>query len=207
LADFEGSATEVAVTITCAEPGTAAGALYRPLDEIVPQLLPEQPPPLTFHVTLVLDVPPTVALNCCVFPVTTRTLLGEILTTIEWRIVTVDAADFEGSATEVAVTVTTAGLGTAAGAVYRPLDEIDPQVAPEQPVPLRAHVTAVLDVPVTLAANCCVFPTTTSAATGEMVTATGARTVTVADADLLGSANEVAVTLTCAGLGTAAGAV
>jgi hypothetical protein len=140
-------------------------------------------------------------------PVTTCTLAGEIPTTIECRIVTVDLADLVGSATEVAVTVTTAGLGTDAGAVYRPLDEIEPQVAPEQPAPLRAHVTAVFDEPVTVAANCCVFPVIISAAAGEMVTATGARIVTVADADLVGSANEVAVTVTCAGLGTTPGAV
>jgi hypothetical protein len=69
------------------------------------------------------------------------------------------------------------------------------------------HVTARLEVPVTVTANCCVFPVTISAAAGEMVTATGGRIVTVADADFVGSADEVAVTVTCAGLGTAPGAV
>jgi hypothetical protein len=58
------------------------------------------------------------------------------------------------SAVEVAVTVTGAGVGTAAGAVYRPLDEIVPQVAPEQPLPARLQVTVVSVVPVTVAANC-----------------------------------------------------
>jgi len=35
-----------------------------PLAEIAPQVAPEQPLPLTFQVTLVLDVPSTVAVNC-----------------------------------------------------------------------------------------------------------------------------------------------
>jgi hypothetical protein len=82
-----------------------------------------------------------------------------------------------------------------------------PQVAPEQPAPLRLHVTAVFDVPVTVAENCCVFPVITCAVDGETVTATGGRTVTIADADLVESATEVEVTFTCAGLGTVPGAV
>jgi hypothetical protein len=50
--------------------------------------------------------------------------------------------------------VTVAGDGTAAGAVYRPVEEIVPQVIPLQPVPDAVQVTAVFDVPVTEAANC-----------------------------------------------------
>jgi hypothetical protein len=82
-----------------------------------------------------------------------------------------------------------------------------PQVFPEQPAPLRLHVTAVFVVLITLAVNCCVLPATTRAVVGEMLTATGGRMVTVADADLLVSATEAAVTITRAGLGTVAGAV
>ena len=55
--------------------------------------------------------------------------------------------------------------------------------------------------------NCCVLPANTDTVTGEIVTDTGNTTVTVADADLLVSAFEVAVTVTCGVLGTAAGAV
>jgi hypothetical protein len=82
-----------------------------------------------------------------------------------------------------------------------------PQDAPEQPEPLRLQVTLVLDVPVTLAVNCFWVPATTWADAGDTVTATGGITVTVAVFDLLGSATVVAVTDTCAGEGTAAGAV
>ena len=52
------------------------------------------------------------------------------------------------SVTDLAVSVTTAGAGTLAGAVYviaapEALDVADsvPQVAPEQPAPVSVHVT------------------------------------------------------------------
>ena len=49
--------------------------------------------------------------------------------------VTVASSDFVESTTELAVTVTMAGSGTVAGAVYLPVASIVPQLAPEQPVP------------------------------------------------------------------------
>jgi hypothetical protein len=140
-------------------------------------------------------------------PATTSADAGETVTATGGRMVTVADADLVPSATEVATTVTCAGLGTAAGAVYKPVDETEPQVLPEQPLPLTLQVTEVSVVFVTVAVNCCVLPATTSANFGEIVTATGGRTVTVANADLVLSATEVTTTVTCAGLGTAAGAV
>jgi hypothetical protein len=65
----------------------------------------------------------------------------------------------------------------------------------------------VFTVPVTLAMNCCFPPVTTPAEAGDTETATGGNTVTVAEADLLASACEVAVTVTVGGVGTALGAV
>jgi hypothetical protein len=44
--------------------------------------VPEQPLPETLHVTLVLLVPVTVALNCCVFPSRRFCRAGETVTTI-----------------------------------------------------------------------------------------------------------------------------
>ena len=82
-----------------------------------------------------------------------------------------------------------------------------PHALPEQPLPATLQVTAVFEVLITVAVNCCVFPATTSAVVGEILTITGGRTVTMADADLVESATEVAVTVTCAGLGTVPGAV
>ncbi len=55
------------------------------------------------------------------------------------------------------------------------------------------QVTAVLLEPLTLAVNCCVPPVSSEAEIGEIVTATGALTVTVADAVLVVSATLVAV--------------
>jgi len=120
----------------------------------VPQALPEQPAPLRLHATAVFVVLTTVAANCCVFPATTFAVVGEILTITGRTTVTVALPDFVESATEVAVTVTCAGLGTAPGAVNKPLAEIVPQLAPEQPLPLTLQVTLILDVPPTVAVNC-----------------------------------------------------
>src|SRR5437879_4199996 len=91
------------------------------------------------------------------------------------------AADLVASAALVAVTITVV-LVLTAGAVKSPELESDPAVADQ--------VTAVLVEPVTVAVNCWVPAETTEALTGdiETETATGALTVTVADADLLVSA-------------------
>ena len=72
---------------------------------------------------------------------------GETKTVIAGAAVMVMAelADFVVSVTDVAVNVTVAGLGTEAGAVY--VTELAvmllrvPQVVPEQPPPVRLHVT------------------------------------------------------------------
>jgi hypothetical protein len=63
------------------------------------------------------DVPVTVAVNCCCVPTATCILEGEMLTTTMGKIVTAALTFFVVSATEVAVTLTVAGVGTAAGAV------------------------------------------------------------------------------------------
>lgn len=67
-------------------------------------------------------------------------------------------ADFVVSACEVTMTLTFAGLGTVAGAVYRPVLVTVPQADPVQPAPATDHVTPVFDVFVTVAVNCCVLP-------------------------------------------------
>ncbi len=55
------------------------------------------------------------------------------------------------------------------------------------------QVTAVLLEPLTLAVNCCVPPVSSETEVGEIVTATGALTVTGAEADLVLSATLLAV--------------
>src|SRR5713101_7416141 len=147
FADLLVSACAIAVTVTVAGLGTVAGAVYRPAVEIVPTV--EFPPvtPFTCHVTAVLLLPVTVAVNCCVVLTTTDALVGEMLTPTVVR-VTVALADLVVSACDTAVTVTVFGLGTAAGAVYRPAVEIVPTVALPPVTPFTCQVTAVFVVPV-----------------------------------------------------------
>jgi len=77
-------------------------------------------------------------------------------------------------------------------------------------MPLTCHVTAVVGDPFKDAVNCWVPKSGTVTALGDTLTeSTGATavTVTVADADFVLSACDVAVTATCAGFGTAVGAM
>ena len=62
--DLLGSETLVAVMVTVAGDGTAGGAVYSPLEVIVPQVAPLQPVPDTVQVTAVSEVPVTEAANC-----------------------------------------------------------------------------------------------------------------------------------------------
>jgi hypothetical protein len=84
--------------------------------------------------------------------------------------------------------------------------EIDPQVDPEQPVPVTVQCTDVLVLPVTVAENCSFSPQATWAVDGETETDTDSM-ATVAEADCEGAAAEVALTVTCAGFGVTLGAV
>ena len=61
--------------------------------------------------------------------------------------------------------------------------------------PVADQVTAVLLLPVTVAVNCCVPLVCSDEEVGEIETATGALTVTVAEADLVLSAALVAFTV------------
>jgi hypothetical protein len=87
-----------------------------------------------------------------VWPFCTETAVGFTVTTmaavVAEVIVKVVTADFVASATEVAVRVTVAGEGTAAGAVYviavpEALEAEDnvPQAAPVHPAPANVQVT------------------------------------------------------------------
>ena len=71
--------------------------------------------------------------------------------------------------------------------MYSPVVEIVPALA--------FQVTPVLLVPVTVAENCCVPLVWSEADVGDIETATGAATVTLAEADLVVSAALVAVTV------------
>jgi hypothetical protein len=63
-ADLLESASLVALTVTVAGDGTVGGAVYSPVEEIVPQVDPLQPAPDAVQVTAVFDAPVTEAANC-----------------------------------------------------------------------------------------------------------------------------------------------
>src|ERR1041385_4413269 len=98
--------------------------------------------------------------------------------------VTCAEAFFVESAADVAVTVKL--LPAVDPAVYRPLLETVPPVA--------AHVTAVLELPVTAAANCRVWPGWSVAVVGEIVTLTPGTITTLTVELLVVSATDFAVT-------------
>jgi hypothetical protein len=99
---------------------------------MVPQLAPLQPGPDSEYVTAGFAVPPTVGVNCWLEFTVSVGAVGEMLI-VTGVIETVAWPDWVGSACEVAVTMIDAGLGAVVGAVYNPLEEIDPHVAPVQP--------------------------------------------------------------------------
>jgi hypothetical protein len=125
-------------------------------------------PPTTLQVTAVFVVPLTVALKVCV-PFTCTVAVAGVNCTEIPVIVTIAEPDFVGSACDAAVTVTCDGFGAVAGAAYNPVAEIVPFAAP----PPTLQVTAVFEVPDTVAVNCCVPAGTTVAVAGETVTEIG----------------------------------
>jgi hypothetical protein len=163
----------------------------------------------------------TVAVNICVLPpACTFALAGATATLIAGGATNVIAAALAllPSVTAVAVSVTSAGEGTPAGAEYviatpEALLELEsvPQLAPLQPTPLSVQLTPLFCVSsATVALNCFVPPgACTFAEPGVTVTviAAGGFTVIVAVPDLVVSATAVAVSEIIAGEGPFAGAV
>jgi len=126
--------------------------------------------------------------------------------------VTTADADLLASAMLVATTLTLAGVGGTAGALYTAefeLVESVPQEDPLQPAPVKLHATPVFDVPVTVAVNEFSPAVGTEALVGLMLMATAVASTTVmfAEADLVGSATLVTVTRSVAGEGMLAGGV
>jgi hypothetical protein len=95
-----------------------------------------------------------------------------------FTIVTVAVPDCVGAAALAAVTVSVFGVGGTAGAVYNPVVFTVPTVTYPPTTPSTDHVAAWFVLPVTLAVNCCVCPTTTVGAGG--FTATTTTTLSVA---------------------------
>jgi hypothetical protein len=138
-------------------------------------------------------------------------LAGVTVTTTIDTMDTLANADLLGSATLVATTLTLGGEGATSGAEYTAPKELVarvPQEEPLHPAPLKLHVTPVFDVPFTVAVKESVAAVETDALVGLMLneTAGAATMLTLADADLLGSAMLVATTVTLGGEGATSGA-
>jgi hypothetical protein len=115
-----------------------------------------------------------------------------------------------GSALLIAITLTVAGEGTTSGGEYTAdnrLEDSVPQAEPLQAAPLKLQPTAEFAVPVTLAVNSWVPMVGTAALVGLILirTTRAAIIATLAEADFVGSATLVAVTVATAGEGTFAG--
>ncbi len=136
--------------------------------------------PSTSHA---IGVPPAThseAVNSCVWPSAMEITDGEIVFELAQVIVTLAAADLELSAVLVAVTVTMAGDGGTAGAIYRPVvtlfdapvETIVPSAAVPPAIPFTFHRTlaAAAAPPVTVAVKTCAPPDGTVAIDGEMLT-------------------------------------
>ncbi len=157
VADFEGSATLVAVTLTVGGEGNAPGAVNiaasTPVAAIVPFVA--SPPFISFtlHFTSGAGFPElvTVAVNGCVAPGKTPAANGEICTSMSLVIVTPAESLALASAALVAVTVTLVVAGSIEGALYCPLELIVPVCALPPATPLTVQVTPVFVAPVTFA--------------------------------------------------------
>jgi hypothetical protein len=121
------SATDCAVRVTVAGDGAVAGAIYvmpapdaLELADSVPHVVPEQPLPVSAHVTPLFSGSfVTVAETLRVCPICTDAVTGltAIVTGGAGVIVIVTVVVLMLSATACAVAVTVAGAGTAVGAV------------------------------------------------------------------------------------------
>ena len=148
----------------------------------MPQEPETQPVPETLQVTAVFEVPLTVAVNCCLPFTAMVSAAGEIETLIPplEPIVTLAMPTWVGSNSERALTVTVAGLGAVAGAVYKPPELICPHVMPLHPAPVTLQTTTLEPV----AENCNCPPGLTCADEGETVTEAAALTVTISRANM-----------------------
>lgn len=188
-------------------------AEFAPVVAIVPTV--ELPPamPLTSHAIAVPAAMHNKAEKLCVAPTETFADEGEIEFPAAQEIVTVAVADFDGSATLVAVTETLGGTGGNAGAVYiaesRPVAAIMPTVEFPPATPLTLQLTARLDAPapVTVALKIADAAGARFAELGAMLTTIPLWIWTLAEPLAVRAAWLVAMTVTLDGDGNDCGAV
>lgn len=169
-----------ALIVTGFVAGTVVGAVYVAEFALVAVTVPtvELPPtvPFTSHVTVVPGATQSDAAKSWVAPAVRLTVSGEMEFAVAHEIVTVAVAVFKESAILVAVTVTIAGAGGIAGAVYvaasGPVTLSVPTVAFPPLMPLTAQLTPelALPAPVTVAVKLADVPGETLAEFGAMLT-------------------------------------
>jgi hypothetical protein len=158
LADFVGSATLVAVTVTACAALIREGAVYNPFNKLPNEGVMDQ-------FTDVFELPVTVAVNCLLCDavrVADNGLILMLTMGVSW---TVALADLVESATLVAVIITDCALLMTDGAVYNPFDKLPTEGFMDQ-------VTEVVELPVTVAANCLVWDAVRVALEGLKLTLT-----------------------------------
>jgi hypothetical protein len=184
--------------------GGREGAVYAPIEEIVPQAAPVQPVPATLQdiARLGLEFTAGVSVGVKVFVLPAWTDEGPLIARENVLVMTIVPVPlFEGSATLVAVRVTFGGAVRICGAVYVPEEFTVPHAAPAQPLPDATHVTARLGFPAefTVATNGLDAPSSTAIDRGETETEMSLVIVTRAVALFEASAALVASTVTAAG--------
>jgi len=171
--NVEPLAVKLAVRITFPPGGGLKGAVYTPALVTEPHAPCAELWQLSEYTTPVAGDPLLVTLNACCAPAAIVRLEGVIARLAPNVMVTVAVADFVVSAAATAEIVTVAGLGTAAGAVYKPAEEIEPTVEMSPNTsPLTSQVTALVEPPVTVAVNCAFCVVATDAVVGLIVTLT-----------------------------------
>jgi hypothetical protein len=225
--DFVESVTDVAVTVTVAGFGITPGAVYVvavPLAVVAAEKLPHVAGAVVVQVTV--HFTPAFALSLATFAV--MLVVEDVLsddggaaanvTTMPGAVIVIVAeADFVGSVTDVAVTVTVAGFGITLGAVYVVAVPLAVEVAEKLPhvagavvVQATVHFTPAFALSLATFAVMLVLVDAASAVGGAAANATlitGSVIVIGAETDFVESAAEVAVIVTVAGFGTALGAV
>lgn len=128
----------------------------------------------TLHVTPDdrFPTPERLAVKTCAPPAATVAAPGETLIEMPSCNVTLADALFFGLAWLTAVTVTLAGLGRTPGDVYMPAEETVPATEFPPGTPFTFQVMVASEDPVTVARNCCVWPSATFADIGRIPTVT-----------------------------------
>jgi len=193
--DFDVSVIDVAVSVAVRLlAGASAGALY--VTDVLVALLSDPTPVAGDKLQVTPELLGSllaVAVKSCVVLAATVAELGEMETAIAGT-VTVTRELFVASVTEVAVMVTTTSLGGALPAALNVTDVFvtSLSVPPPDAGEMLQTTPALLGSLVTVAVKLCLVPAATVAPPG-FTEITIARTTTLADADIVGVAAEVAV--------------